>query len=680
MSSSVAGHKRAFGSDIVPCCYEDLERSNMIVLAGSNTAWCHPVLFQRIKKAKKDNPGLYVVVIDPRHTATCEIADLHISLNAGSDTVLFNGLLAYLHEAGEENKLFTKSYTEGLYETLKIARSPQFTIDNVAEQCGLSQQSVETFYKRFANTERVISVYSQGINQSSSGTDKVNSIINCHLFTGRIGRPGMGPFSFTGQPNAMGGREVGGLANQLAAHMDIENQEHRRIVKEFWRSPALPNQAGLKAVELFDAIFEGRIKAVWIMGTNPAVSLPNARRVKDALERCQFVVVSDCVQNTDTTKYAHVLLPATTWGEKDGTVTNSERRISRQRSFLMPPGDARHDWWIVTQVARAMGFEAEFNYDSPRDVFLEHASLSGIENDDSRDFDISALAALTTQQYDELLPVQWPVKLDDTTSSQANKRFFSDGKFYTLSGKARFIPITPRKPVNAPNAYFPLILNSGRLRDQWHTMTRTGKTARLTNHEPEPYIAIHSLDAEKYRISENSLTVVKSRWGELTLKARLSDDQPPGTVFVPMHWNLQFASAASVGDVINPALDPVSGQPEFKHTPVSIEPKKFAWRGFILSRRELPVQDSSFWVRVVGDKFKRYELAGDSQPGDWAQWSRNLLCQSDKNVNWIEYFDGMSNYRGARLVGDKLESCVFISATGNLPSRQWLANLFSQDS
>ncbi|MCI0508252.1 MAG: molybdopterin-dependent oxidoreductase [Gammaproteobacteria bacterium] len=680
MSSSVAGHKRAFGSDTVPCCYEDLERSDMIVLTGSNTAWCHPVLFQRIKQAKKDNPHLYIAVIDPRRTATCEIADLHLPLAAGSDVMLFNGLLAYLHLQGEENKLFTASFTEGLHDALNVVLSPAFAIEKVAEACGLPPDQVEAFYKHFARTERVITVYSQGVNQSSSGTDKVNSIINCHLYTGRIGRPGMGPFSFTGQPNAMGGREVGGLANQLAAHMEIGDPRHRSLVQRFWRSPRIATEQGLKAVDLFDAIYAGKIKAVWIMGTNPVVSLPDATRVKDALARCGFVAVSDCVQHTDTTLYAHVLLPATTWGEKDGTVTNSERRISRQREFMAAPGEAKHDWWIIAQVAKAMGFGDGFNYQSPYDIFIEYARLSGFENHDERDFDISGLAALTQQQYDELTPVQWPVKTGDDRDTKLGKRFFADGRFYTPSGKARFVAVDPRQPVNAPTPLYPLVLNTGRLRDQWHTMTRTGKTARLTSHEPEPYVAIHPKDADKYQVQDDALTVVKSRWGEIIVKARVTEEQYPGSVFIPMHWNRQFASAAGVGEVINPALDPVSGQPEFKHTPVSIEPRKFAWRGFLLSRRSLPVPDASYWIKVNGDQFIRYELAGDSHSKDWAHWARQLLCQSDSNINWIEYFDGTGNYRGARLVGDKLESCVFISASGNLPSRQWLANLFTRDS
>ncbi|MGD8641544.1 MAG: molybdopterin-dependent oxidoreductase [Gammaproteobacteria bacterium] len=684
MASSVAGHKRAFGSDTVPCSYEDLERANMIVLTGSNTAWCHPVLFQRIRQAKKDNPSLYIVVIDPRRTATCDIADLHLPLKAGSDTVLFNGLFAYLHQQGEENRLFTQNCTQGLTAALDMAVQSAGDISTVAEQCGLPQDQVLTFYKRFARIERVVTVYSQGVNQSSAGTDKVNAIINCHLLTGRIGRPGMGPFSFTGQPNAMGGREVGGLANQLAAHMEIDNENHRQLVQQFWQSPVIAAQQGYKAVDLFNAIHEGKVKALWVMGTNPVVSLPNTNHAREALARCEFVAVSDCVQHTDTTEYAHVLLPATTWGEKDGTVTNSERRISRQRPFLQPPGQARHDWWIICEVAKAMGYGDAFSYEGPDEIFREHAALSGIDNQGSRDFDISAMQQLTRPQYDDLLPLQWPVREKSDNDRQTvnhpnNERMFADGRFFTPNGKARFIAIEPRAPVNAPDAEFPLILNTGRLRDQWHTMTRTGKTARLTSHEPEPFVAIHPRDAATYKVSDGALVEITSQWGTAIVQARVSDEQQPGTIFVPMHWNRQFASDANVGALINPALDPVSGQPEFKHTPVAIKPRAFSWRGFLLSRRELPTQDVRFWVKVTGEGIKRYEMAGDSHPGDWAQWSRQLLCQSDHNINWVEYFDGKSNYRGARLIGDQLESCIFISATGNLPSRQWLASLLDQE-
>ncbi len=512
MSSAVAGQKRAFGSDTVPCSYEDLERAKLVVLTGSNTAWCHPVLFQRIKKAKQENPDMMVVVIDPRHTASCDIADIHLAIKPGTDHVLFSGLLVYLKNANEKNELFVENYTEGLDNTLAMAESYAASSEIVAASCGLSVDEIEKFFRLFARTERVVTVYSQGINQWSYGTDRVNSIINCHLYTGRIGRPGMGPFSFTGQPNAMGGREVGGLANQLAAHMAIDNVDHRNIVKEFWNSPGIAEREGLKAVDLFDAIDEGKIKAVWIMATNPAVSLPDTNKVNRALNKCEFVVVSDVMHSTDTTRYANVLLPAQTWGERDGTVTNSERRITRQRAFLSSPGEVRSDWWIISEVAKRMGFSKEFSYNESADIFKEHAMLSGFKNNGSRDFDISGLQNLTPSEYDELESIQWPVtaeKPDGTT------RMFADGRFYTKSEKAQFIAIANSVPATKITVDYPLRLNTGRIRDQWHSMTRTGKSSRLSGHIYEPYVEIHPHDVKKYSLKDNALAQITLAMEEL---------------------------------------------------------------------------------------------------------------------------------------------------------------------
>ena len=683
MSSSVAGHKRAFGADTVPCSYEDLERAKLIVFEGSNAAWCHPVLFQRVRKAKQANPDLHIIVIDPRKTATCDIADLHLPLKAGSDVTLFNGLLCHLLDSDEVNVLFTQHHTEGLDELLSSMDCNDYSVANVAAQCGLAEQDVAEFYRLFARTERVVTVYSQGVNQSSSGTDKVNTIINCHLLTGRIGRPGMGPFSFTGQPNAMGGREVGGLANQLAAHMDIDNAEHRDCVQGFWQSPVMAQTAGLKAVDLFNAIDDGKVKAVWIMSTNPVVSLPDADRVKRALQRCDLVVVSDCMAKTDTTALAHILLPASTWGEKNGTVTNSERRISRQRAFLDAPGESRPDWWIVTEVARRMGFAEHFHYDTPASIFREHAALSGYENNGRRDFDISALQDLAQADYDGLQPLQWPVMKGEggIAGVKGTPRMFADGRFYTASGKARFVITTPRAPVNAVEHEFPLILNTGRTRDQWHTMTRTAKSARLNEHDPEPFVELHPLDAAQYQIVDDTLVMVSSRWGNIIVRARVSEAQRSGSVFVPMHWNDQYASHARVDALVNPECDPVSGQPELKHTPVCIASYRPRWHGFLLSRRQLPINDVSYWVRATGQQFVRYELAGEQHPDDWAGWARALLCAEDEDVNWVEYLDkSAGRYRGVRLTGDRLESCIFIAPGHALPARHWLAGLFNKES
>ncbi len=675
MSSTVSGYKRAFGSDSVPCCYEDLERAKLIVLTGSNAAWCHPVLFQRINQAKRENPDLMVVVIDPRRTPTCDIADLHLPLKSGSDAILFNGLLSYLHQKSEANSLYIENFTQGMQAALDAAIESSPTAASVAKACELDESAVAEFYRLFARTERVVSVFSQGVNQSSSGTDKVNAIINCHLLTGRIGRPGMGPFSFTGQVNAMGGREVGGLSNQLAAHMDIDDASHRDLVQRFWHAPVIAEKSGLKAVELFDAISDGKIKAVWIMCTNPVVSLPDADKVKAALKACDFVVVSECVQKTDTTLVADVLLPALTWGEKDGTVTNSERRISRQRPFLHAPGEAKSDAWIIAQVAQKMGFGAAFEYENSADIFREHAALSGFENCDERDFDISGLSALSHSEYDELKPIQWPVK----KAGQGTARMFTDGRFFTSNRKAKFIAIEPRPPVNKTDESYPFILNSGRTRDQWHTMTRTGKAPRLTEHSPEPYVEIHPDTAQAAGTQEGELMRVSSRFGEVIVRVRLSDGIQPRTVFIPMHWNGQYSSSGRVGSVVNPVVDPVSGQPEFKHTPVQITPYQPAWHGFLLSRRQLELPGATYWARATGEGFYRYELAGEQAPGDWAACARQWLCTSNDDVNWVEYLDvAARHYRGARLVDNRVESCIFIAPSHELPSRSWLGGLFIQ--
>lgn len=674
MSSSVAGHKRAFGSDTVPCCYEDLERAKLIVLVGSNTAWCHPVLYQRIVRAKQENSDLQIVVIDPRKTASCDIADIHLALKPGSDAMLFNGLLAYLDQKGEGNEQFISSCTEGHQAALAAANESAASVEVVADYCGLPVADVAGFYRLFSHTERVISVYSQGINQSSSGTDKVNAIINCHLFSGRIGRPGMGPFSFTGQPNAMGGREVGGLANMLAAHMDIDNGDHRNLVQTYWGSPVMADQQGLKAVDLFNAIDDGTVKAVWIMATNPVVSMPDANRVRAALKKCALVVVSDIMAKTDTTELADVLLPALGWGEKDGTVTNSERRISRQRAFLPAPGEAKADWWMVSEVAKRMGFNG-FEFKSAKDVFVEHAGLSGVENSGRRDFDIAELSTLSQQDYDQLMPIQWPV-----VNGKGTARMFMDGKFFTASGKAQLLPILPRAPQNATSDDYPLILNSGRVRDQWHTMTRTAKAARLNEHSPEPYVEIHPLDASESGVMEAALAKVSSRWGESIVRVRISDAQQRGSVFVPMHWSRQFASQGAVGPLVNPVVDPVSGQPELKQTPVVVAPYQPAWYGFLLSRRELQLEGVTYWARAEGDGFYRYEIAGEQAPENWAAWARGMLCESNDDVNWVEYLDvTVRRYRGLRMLGERLESCLFIAPDTQLPARSWLAGLFKQD-
>jgi len=676
MSSSVAGHKRAFGEDLVPGCYEDFELADMIVLVGSNTAWCHPTLFQRILRAKQARPGLQIVVIDPRRTATCESADLHLPIKPGTDVWLFNGLLGYLARQGAVDAAFVAAHTEGLEAALAMADVDCADPAQVARICRVDPALLLAFYAAFAATGKVVTAFSQGVNQSASGTDKVNAIINCHLLTGRIGQPGMGPFSLTGQPNAMGGREVGGLANMLAAHMEIDNPVQRAALKEFWNAPAIATKPGLKAVDLFHAVEAGSVKAVWIIATNPLVSLPDADQLRRALDQCELVVVSDIVGATDTTAYADLLLPALGWGEKDGTVTNSERCISRQRAFLPPPGEARADWWALCEVARRMGFDG-FDFDSAHAIFDEHARLSGWRNAEEgagrRVFDIAGMAGMSRQAYDALEPIQWPV----AQAGAGTRRLFGDGRFAHASGKARFVATAPRWPVNAVDDDYPLALNTGRMRDQWHTMTRTGKSPRLSNHAPEPVVDLHPNDALLCGVREGELARVTSRWGAMVARVTHGGGIARGSVFVPIHWSGQTASDARVGALVNPVVDPVSGEPEFKHTPVRVEPFVVEWQAFVLSRTALAVDGVANWTRIQGDGFVRYELAGRGPAH--ADWARDVLGV-DGAADWIEYDDvGAGVYRAAHLVEGRLQACVFVARRAALPPRQWLAGLFKEE-
>lgn len=675
MSSSVAGHKRAFGEDIVPGCYEDFELADMIVLTGSNAAWCHPTLFQRILRAKEAKPSLRIVVIDPRRTATCELADLHLPLKPGTDVWLFNGLLAYLAREGMADAAYVAAHTEGLDAALAAANADCADIESVARACRLDPRAVQAFYESFAATRKVVTAYSQGVNQSSSGTDKVNSIINCHLLTGRIGQPGMGPFSLTGQPNAMGGREVGGLANMLAAHMELDNARHREIVRGFWDAPRIADKPGLKAVDLFRALEEGKVKAVWIMGTNPLVSLPDADQVRRALGKCELVIASDIVLDTDTNTCADVLLPALGWGEKDGTVTNSERCISRQRAFLPAPGEARADWQALCAVAQRMGYGG-FGYASAHEIFDEHARLSGWRNEGetARLFDLSGLAGLGRAAYDALEPVQWPLTAQAPGGST---RLFGDGVFSHRGGKARFIATAPRGAVHAPDGEYPLVLNTGRVRDQWHTMTRTGKSPRLGSHVAEPFIDLHPHDALLCGVREGQLARVSSRWGAMVGRVTHSGGIARGGAFVPIHWSGPTASDARVGALVNPVVDPVSGEPEFKHTPVKVEPFVVEWQAFVLSRATPRLDALTWWTRVQGEGYLRFEAAGRGMVG--GEWARALLG-ADEGADWIEYEDrGAGVYRAALLVDGRLQACVLVARAGALPPREWLGSLFGRD-
>jgi assimilatory nitrate reductase catalytic subunit len=676
MSSAVAGHRRAFGGDLVPGCYEDLTLADLVVLTGSNTAWCHPILFRRIVQEKERRPELKLVVIDPRRTATAEIADLHLPVRSGTDVWLFNGLLTWLRHHGAIDASFVGAHTRDVDAALDAAAASAPEVQTVARICGIDANRVEEFYRWFATTQRVVTAFSQGVNQSSSGTDKVNSIINCHLFTGRLGRPGMGPFSLTGQPNAMGGREVGGMANMLAAHMDLADPSQRACLQQFWHSPRMANRPGLKAVDLFEAVHAGQIKALWIMATNPVVSLPDADRVRTALEKCDFVAVSDCMARTDTTALAHVLLPAAAWGEKDGTVTNSERRISRQRAFASVPGEVQPDWWIISQVAQRMGFVEEFSYRTPAEIFDEHARLSAFENGGTRGFDIGGLAGLTSEEYARLEPIQWPIPYRGHPGTQ---RLFADRRFTHADGKARFVPTHPTGPAGVVSEEFPFVLNTGRIRDQWHTMTRTSRSPRLSEHLPEPFIDLHAQDALLLALREGELARVMTAQGSMIARVRASGEVARGCAFAPIHWSGANASQARAGALVKSVVDPISGEPEFKHTPARVEPFPVTWYGLVLSRQPRNVTDLTWWTIVQGQGFQRYELAGRTLPTDWAAWMRERLGATATDSDYLDYLDpGSGIYRAAHLVNECLESCVYISRRPDLPDRAWLRGLFER--
>lgn len=677
MSSTVAGHKRAFGADTVPICYQDLENADLVVITGSNLAWCHPVLFQRLRAAKEKRPELFVVVIDPRETVTCEIADLHLAIQPGSDVALFNGLLSYLSTFGHLDHDFINKHTQGFDDALYSSQTDYQNDEQLADSLGINHVDIERFYHVFSSTEKVVTIYSQGVNQSSQGTDKVNSIINCHLATGRIGREGMGPFSVTGQPNAMGGREVGGLANTLAAHMDFGNSTHHQMISNYWQTRTLAKQPGLKAVELFDAIDEGTVKAVWIMATNPVVSMPDSNKIKQALTKCPLVVVSDCIADTDTTRLANVLLPAQGWSEKSGTVTNSERRISRQRRVLPTPGDGKPDWWIISQLAQKMGFGEAFDYVHEGEIFDEYVKMTALGNRDGyqRDLNLIGLADLSDDGYDRLIPQQWPVEA--LQKQVTHQRMFSDARFYTLNGKANFIAVSHQRPKSRSSEEFPLILNSGRVRDHWHTMTRTGLTARLGAHTPEPYVEVNPQLAAEHGLSSGDIAIISSCLGEVKVRVTLTESVKGNQLFVPIHWSDNTASTGKVSALISPNQDVKSGQPEFKYTPVNLKKWNFKSEAQLLSREPLNIKNFDYWAKQKVEQGYLYRIASRYSPFE-LMMTLSTLCQLESGKELTFKADqptAESTYRYANVSSNRMRTAYVVSNRLQQHDLEWLQTL-----
>ncbi|WDE11485.1 nitrate reductase [Thalassomonas haliotis] len=683
MSSAVSGYKRAFGEDLVPCSYQDLENTDLILLTGSNAAWTHPVLFQRMEKAKAVNPKLQIIAIDPRRTASAELADFHLPIKPGTDAALFNGLLSFLADNNGLDQAYIDSYTNNFSACLEQAK--QWTITQTASYCDISKDLLTRLYQAFLTSKRVINFFSQGINQSSSGADKCNAIINCHLASGKIGKAGSGPFSITGQPNAMGGREVGGLSNLLAAHMELDNPKHRELVQGFWQSPTLASSPGYKATDLFDKINEGKVKAVWIMATNPAVSLPDRTKVEQALSRCDFVVVSDCVASNDTLAFADIKLPATTWSEKNGTVTNSERRISRQRSLLTAPGEALDDWKIISRVAKAMGFDLGFNYRGPGDIFDEHARLTAFNNNGERALDLSGLTGLTSAEYDRLKPVQWPV---NAKYPQGCPQVLADGNFFTDNARANFIEIIPAPPKLACCTDHPFSLTSGRLRDQWHTMTRTGKANILAEHTKAPEITLNPEDARSLDVAEGDMIRVSNKTGVIYLQAKLSDSVAAKQVFVPIHWNREFASSAVANQLFAAIVDPISGQPEFKQTPVQLEKAVIKQYALLYSPQPLKnftagLAKGCHWVQHLGVQGPVYHCYFEQKITDLAGQLKQHISRSIRDGasqetqaenSWLSYQNEHSSQHIA-LGGEGFNAFVFISDKPIRLDDSWLNEL-----
>lgn len=665
MSSAVAAYQRAFGADAVPCCYEDLECTDLLVLIGSNAAWTHPVLYQRMVQAKQSNPNLRVVLIDPRRTVSKDLADLHLPLKPSSDGILFKGLLHYLIEHDVVDRAFIADHTDGFAEVERSVDS--WDINRVAEHTDLSRDELTLFYDWFATTPKTISFYSQGINQSATGTDKCNDIINCHLATGRIGHPGMGPFSITGQPNAMGGREVGGLASQLAAHMGFGEPETNRV-QRFWNAPTVAKQPGLKAVDLFEAMHRGDIKVVWILATNPAVSLPNSEHVRAALAKCPTVIVSDLTAN-DTTEYANVLLPALGWSEKDGTVTNSERRISRQRAFRPAPGEAKPDWWALTQVAQKLGYTDQFPYTSVHQVFVEHAQLSGFENHGTRAFDISGLSSLSQHDYDTLKPIQWPVT---ETAPLGTVRLFTDHRFFTATQRAQFIAAAP-EVVDVPDGMF--LLNTGRLRDQWHTMTRTGQVAALSAHDELPFVDMHPTDAKELGLSQHQFVQVQNQYGRFVGRLNVVESVQPKQLFAPIHWNQKFAQHAVVSNVVAPVVDAVSGQPQSKAAVVSVQPFECRQWARIVTTVPLQSADWVYWAQTrTANGF--VTLVGMDQEIDWQAWLRSRV----EAPLFVKHYQNPLSGQQALIASDDKQPLALVfthTDVAKLPSQVWLERVYA---
>ena len=682
MSSAVAGYKATLGADAPPACYEDIDHATCLFIAGSNMAWAHPVLYRRIEAARAKNPAVKTIVVDPRRTETAREADLHLAILPGTDIALYNSMLHVMLWEGWIDRDYIAAHTEGFEALRETVR--EYTPAAAAGICGVPAVEIVTAAKWFATSRATLSLYCQGLNQSSHGTHNNAALINLHLATAQIGKPGAGPFSLTGQPNAMGGREVGGMANLLSAHRDMANASHRAEVAALWGVNDVPATPGKTAVELFDGLHAGTIKAVWIACTNPAHSMPNVTRVREGLRRAEFVVLQDAFAIVETAEYADLLLPASTWGEKDGTVTNSERRISRVRRAVPALGEARADWEIARDFAFRLGEKMGradasrlFAYANPEAVFNEHR-----ESTRGRDLDITGLSYPLLEAQG---PQQWPFP-EGASAGQA--RLYENGNFATASGRARFVDTRHQPLAEQTDARFPLHFNTGRLRDQWHGMSRSGRVARLGNHAEEPLLAMNAEDMALRQLADGDIVRVKSRRGTMTVRVSASDELRSGQTWLPMHWGGRSMNSDGANALTIPAFDTMSMQPELKHAAIQIEKLDLPFRVVAFKRFDSNDDALAFYA-ALQPQFAHFDhaqagLCGrDATVVQLRAWSAcavadDVLDRLDALLDMhkddtMRYFDAHRHVEKKARIEAGIVQSVFLA--GETAAAEWLKNM-----
>ncbi|WP_259645050.1 nitrate reductase [Pseudomonas cichorii] len=680
MSSAVVGYKRSLGADAPPCNYEDIELSDCVMIVGSNMAYAHPVLFRRLEEARSRRPEMKIIVIDPRRTDTCELADLHLAIEPGTDVALFHGLLHLLIRDGLTDQGFIEAHTQGYAELENLLRD--YPPESVARTCGIPVEQLQACAQWIGQSPGFLSLWCMGLNQSTAGSAKNSALINLHLATGQIGRPGAGPFSLTGQPNAMGGRETGSLSNLLPGHREAGNAQHRAEVAEYWGVDTLPASSGLPAIELFEQLQSGKIKALWIACTNPAQSLPDQQRVREALNTCPFVVLQEAFQTTETARFADLLLPAASWGEKEGTVTNSERRLSNVRKAIPAPGQARPDWAITVDFAQRLqrrlqpDAPALFDFTSPRQLFDEYKGLT-----QGRDLDMSGI---DRELLDRCGPQQWPFP---TGASAGTARLYADGIFPTASGRAQFVCDSYVAAKELRDEYYPLTLNTGRLRDQWHGMSRTGTAARLFGHVSEALLGLHPEDMSHYDLQSGDLVHLQSRRGELIVAVNSDDSLRPGQAFLPMHWGDRFLKGG-INVLTQPAFDPISKQPELKHSGVRIEKAHLPWQFFALIEGDVQTHLTALRPLCEAFTYVSLGLVGRERPAlviraAHAEAPEQSLLQELDRLLGLDEGPVMAYDDPKRAIGKRIRldngRITALRLAGETLAQHWLQNLWLQD-